>query len=86
MTTACQQMQAWHKAGLNSLKISVNLSGAQFKQSDLFHTITQALFRTSLEAKYLELEVTETILVENIKANVQRLNLLKKNRRSNLIG
>ena len=78
LTTACQQMQAWHNAGLDYLKVSVNLSGAQFKQSDLFHIITQALFKTSLEAQYLELEVTETILVENIKANVQKLNLLKK--------
>ena len=78
LTTACQQMQTWHNAGFDSLKISVNLSGAQFKQSDLFHIITQALFKTSLEAQYLELEVTETILVENIKANVQKLNLLKK--------
>ena len=78
LKTACQQTQAWHNAGLDSLKISVNLSGAQFKQSDLFHIITQILFKTSLEAQYLELEVTESILVENIKANVHKLNLLKK--------
>ena len=75
---ACRQMQAWHKKGLNQLKIGVNLSGVQFKQSDLFHKITQILFNSSLEAQYLELEVTETILVEKIKANVQKLNLLKK--------
>jgi diguanylate cyclase len=78
LTTACKQLKTWHEAGLDSLKVSVNLSGAQFIQSDLFHIITQTLFHTSLEAKYLELEVTETILVENIKANVHRLNLLKK--------
>ncbi len=78
LATACKQLKTWHKAGLDSLKVSVNLSGAQFVQSDLFHIITQTLFETSLEAQYLELEVTETILVENIKANVHRLNLLKK--------
>ncbi len=75
---ACRQMQAWHNKGLNQLKIGINLSGVQFKQSDLFHKITQILFNSSLEAQYLELEVTETILVEKIKANVQKLNLLKK--------
>ncbi|MEM7759488.1 MAG: EAL domain-containing protein [Cyanobacteria bacterium P01_A01_bin.40] len=75
---ACRRMQRWHLEGLDNLKISVNLSGAQFKQSDLFHKITQILFKTSLEAQYLELELTETILVENIKVNVQKLNLLKK--------
>ena len=75
---ACRQMQAWHNEGLNELKIGVNLSGVQFKQSDLFHNITQILFNSSLEAEYLELELTENILMENIPTNVQKLNLLKK--------
>ncbi|MBW4535419.1 MAG: EAL domain-containing protein [Pleurocapsa minor HA4230-MV1] len=78
LTTACRQMQAWLDAGFKNHKISVNLSGAQFKQSDLFHQITQILFKTSLEPQFLELELTETILVENIRTNVQRLNMLKK--------
>lgn len=78
LTTACQQMQTWIDAGLKAHKISVNLSGSQFKQSDLFHQITQVLFKTSLEPQHLELELTETILVENIKKNIQKLNLLKK--------
>jgi diguanylate cyclase len=78
LTTACYQMRAWLDAGLKNHKISVNLSGAQFKQSDLFHQIAQILFKTSLEPKFLELELTETILVENIRTNIQRLNMLKK--------
>jgi diguanylate cyclase len=78
LTTACYQMRAWLDAGLKNHKISVNLSGTQFKQSDLFHQIAQILFKTSLEPKFLELELTETILVENIRTNIQRLNMLKK--------
>ena len=78
LTTACRQMQAWLDAGLKNHKVSVNISGAQFKQTDLFHQITQILFETSLEPQFLELELTETILVENIKQNVRKLNLLKK--------
>jgi diguanylate cyclase len=78
LTTACRQMQAWLDAGLTTHTISVNLSGAQFRQSDLFHQITQILFKTSLEPQFLELELTENILVENIRTNVQRLNMLKK--------
>jgi EAL domain-containing protein (putative c-di-GMP-specific phosphodiesterase class I)/GGDEF domain-containing protein len=78
LTTACRQMQAWLDAGFKNQTISVNLSGAQFKQSDLFHQITQILFKTSLEPQFLELELTETILVENIRTNIQRLNMLKK--------
>ncbi|MEL6786541.1 MAG: EAL domain-containing protein [Cyanobacteria bacterium J06607_15] len=78
MKTACRQLRVWHDAGFNTLKMGVNLSSTQFRQLDLFHKITQVLFNVSLEAQYLELELTETILVENIKANVQRLNLFKK--------
>ncbi|NJL52376.1 MAG: EAL domain-containing protein [Hydrococcus sp. SU_1_0] len=78
LNTACYQMRAWLDAGLTNHKLSVNLSGSQFKQSDLFHQIAQILFKTSLEPKYLELELTETILVENIRTNIQRLNMLKK--------
>ncbi|MGL5836158.1 MAG: two-component system response regulator [Waterburya sp.] len=78
LTAACHQMQTWLDAGLTNHVLSVNLSGAQFRQSDLFHQITQILFKTSLEPKFLELELTETILVENIRTNIQRLNMLKK--------
>ncbi|WP_019506960.1 EAL domain-containing protein [Pleurocapsa sp. PCC 7319] len=75
---ACKQTKAWHNLGLNFLNIGINLSGSQFRQSDLFHQITQALFNSSLEPQYLELELTEKVLVENIKTNIQRMNLLKK--------
>ena len=78
LQTACKQLKKWHDRGLNTMSLSINISGAQFRQSDLFHKITQVLFETSLEANYLELELTEKILVDNIKTNVQRLNLLKK--------
>jgi diguanylate cyclase len=78
LNSACKQVKTWQDAGLNSLKIGINISGFQFRQSDLFHQITQVLFNTSLEAQYIELELTETILVENIKTNIQRLQLLKK--------
>ncbi|MDJ0744650.1 MAG: EAL domain-containing protein [Xenococcaceae cyanobacterium MO_167.B27] len=78
LNRACRETKRWHDAGLNFLKVAVNLSGVQFRQLDLFHQITQILFDSSLEPKYLELELTEKILIENIKTNVQRLNLIKK--------
>ena len=78
LNCACQQTKYWHDAGFKELKIAVNLSGSQFKQSDLFHKITQILFSSAIDPQYLELELTEKILVDNINANVRRLNLLKK--------
>jgi diguanylate cyclase len=78
LQTACKQTKIWHQAGFDFLKIAVNLSSCQFKQLDLFHRLTQILFDSNLEPKFLELELTEKILVENIKVNIQRLNLIKK--------
>ena len=75
---ATQQTQMWHQAGLNFLTIGINISGLQFQQSELFHALAQILFKTSLDPQYLQLEFKEKILVENIKANIQRLNLIKK--------
>lgn len=75
--TACRQTQLWHQAGFN-LRIAINVSGHQFKQTDLFHKLTQLLFEFNLDAQSIELELTEQILVENIKSNIQKLNLIKK--------
>ncbi|WP_036486226.1 EAL domain-containing protein [Myxosarcina sp. GI1] len=75
---ACRQTKIWHERGFDSLKVAVNLSGRQFKQLNLFHKLSHLLMNSGLEAKFLQLELTEQILVENIKVNIQRLNFIKK--------
>ncbi len=60
--TACKQNKAWQAAGLPSLRISVNLSARQFKEKNLVERVAQALKETGLEARYLELELTESLL------------------------
>ena len=76
--TACKKAYFWHQSGYKDFSIAVNLSGRQFKQLDLFHKLTQIVFDSHLEPEFLELELTEKILVENEKLNIQRLNLIKK--------
>lgn len=78
IATACKTTQTWHQLGFNDLSIAVNLSGRQFKQLDLFHKLTQLLYDSTLEPQFLKLELTEKILVENEKLNIQRLNFIKK--------
>lgn len=78
MEKACQKTKHWHQAGFNFLTIAINLSGRQFKQLNLFHKLTQILFNSNLDSQFVVLELTETILVDNIKANIQRMNLIKK--------
>jgi len=78
LDSACKQIKLWHNMGLDFFRVGVNLSGVQFRQSDLFHQITQVLFNTAIKPQHLEVELTETILIENVKTNIQRLNLIKE--------
>ncbi|NJK27933.1 MAG: EAL domain-containing protein [Coleofasciculaceae cyanobacterium SM2_3_26] len=73
---ACQEARQWLAKGLD-LRIAVNLSGRQFNQLDLRHRLVDILIRSGLEAKYLDLELTESTLVQNPEAAVRRLNALK---------
>ncbi|MGK7897312.1 MAG: EAL domain-containing protein [Xenococcus sp. (in: cyanobacteria)] len=75
---ACQQTKEWHDKGFTWIKIAVNLSARQFNQLDLFHKLSQVLENSGLESQFLELELTEQILVENVKFNIQKLQLIKK--------
>ena len=78
LKSAFNQINIWHRYGFDFLQIAVNLSGHQFKQSNLFYELTQLLSETNLEGQFLELELTEQVLIENIQSNIQKLNLFKK--------
>lgn len=78
LATVCAQAQAWQEAGLSSFPFAVNLSGLQFHQEDLYERIGQILRATRLEPRFLELELTESILVQNTDATIHKLHQLKK--------
>lgn len=77
LQTACQQVKTWQEQGLPSLRIAVNLSMRQFNQTDLVDKIVKILTSTQLEPQYLELELTESMLVDNIKLANAQLKALK---------
>lgn len=77
LKTAIEQAYAWHKIGFRSLRVAVNLSGRQFSQLDMRQRLVQLLADAGLAPQYLELELTESILVENAEMAVRRLNALK---------
>ena len=63
---SCRQLRKWQATfGNKSLTMSVNLSGKQFAQPDLVAQVKAILTETGLEAKYLKLEITETVVMEN---------------------
>ncbi len=74
--TACKQNRAWIDAGFPPLKVSVNLSVRQF-QHNLLKTVKKALTRSRLPARYLELEITESLLVQNEQPIITVLKELK---------
>jgi diguanylate cyclase (GGDEF)-like protein len=63
---ACSQNKAWQAAGLPPLTIAVNLSLKQFRQPQLVETVARILTETELEPHFLELEITETIAIEDL--------------------
>ena len=61
---ACQQNRQWQLSGKPPVRIAVNLSARQFLQKNLAETINQALSETGLDGRYLELEITESELMQ----------------------
>ncbi|HVF56048.1 MAG TPA: EAL domain-containing protein [Pyrinomonadaceae bacterium] len=76
---ACRQMSEWQKLSPpdEPLPISVNLSGRQFLQPDLLAQIEDVLLKTGLEARSLKLEITETVVMENIETATRTLERLQ---------
>ncbi len=64
----CGQLRAWLDAGLPVVPVALNLSGRQFRQENLVAMVRQALRVDQLEAKYLELEITESTLMDDVAA------------------
>ena len=76
---ACHQARAWQQlyAGNENLTMSVNLSGKQFAQPDLINLIKDVLAETDLDPKSLKLEITESVVVENVDAASEMLTQLR---------
>ena len=78
LRTACTQNKAWQKAGIPPLRVAVNLSPQQFHQPNLVDMVAQILQQTGLEPNWLELEITESALIENTEFASRALNQLQK--------
>ena len=73
---ACLQAMKWHQAGFHDLTVAVNLSAIQFKRGDLEQSVLFALEKSGMDPRHLELELTESILIQNVEsvlASVKRL-------------
>lgn len=75
---ACRQLAEWRSQGLTWLRVAVNLSTAQLHHPELPTRVEQLLSRYALPAETLELEVTETGLMEDIQAAAENLHSLRR--------
>lgn len=78
LRTACKQNKKWQDQGLLPIPVSVNFSAYQFSHIDFIETIVGVLDETNLEPKYLELELTESVIMKNEKLGIEILNGFKK--------
>ncbi|TFF09844.1 GGDEF and EAL domain-containing protein [Pseudomonas sp. BCA14] len=74
---ACEQAQAWSEMGLPPLCMSVNISSIDFRQRDFVENLAAILKQTGLPPTQLELEITESVLMQNVDATVITLNRIK---------
>jgi diguanylate cyclase (GGDEF)-like protein len=77
LRTACAQVKRWQASGFPELSLAVNLTAREFDQSDLVEKVAAALAETGLEARFLDLEITESRAMQNAEATVRTLRGLK---------
>ena len=70
---ACRQLKAWQNAGLLPMKMSVNVSTIQLRSDSIFDAIQSALADTHLDPDFLELEITESSLMQDLDASYHKL-------------
>jgi diguanylate cyclase (GGDEF)-like protein/PAS domain S-box-containing protein len=74
LRTACSQVRTWQTAGLNVVPVAINVSAVQFRQSGFSEEVREVLIKTGLPPKYLELELTESVLLSNADLTCSVLN------------
>lgn len=77
LRAACMQTKRWLDAGLTSPIVAVNISAIEFHQDNFVENICQVLSDSGLDAHYLQLEITETVLIRNANATAKILQQLR---------
>lgn len=77
LRTACAQNKAWQAAGWPAMTVAVNISARQFRGNDLPEVLGRVLQETGLAPRYLELEVTESVAMQEVETTIATLQELK---------
>jgi diguanylate cyclase (GGDEF)-like protein/PAS domain S-box-containing protein len=76
--TACRQNKAWQDAGLPRSVVSVNVSARQFKEGDLIGRVARALNESGLQPQYLALELTESLIMQDLQQALETMEKLRE--------
>ena len=76
LRAACQQNKKWQDAGYPPVKVSVNMSARQFSKKNLVENITNILDETGLKPEYLGIEITESVIMQDVKSTISKLQKL----------
>jgi len=77
LETSVQQAEKWHQAGFTQMHIGINLSSRQFTQSNLMEQVQNVISTVSLEPKFIDLEITESLAMSDAETNINILEGLK---------
>ena len=78
LETVCLQMQEWLHAGFSDLRMALNVSMIQFNHSDLISQLSTALSRYQIPARLFEVEITESVAMQNPELVIQTISQLKE--------
>lgn len=78
LRTACHQVQQWNSQGLGPIQLAVNLSPLQFSDRNLVDEVRRCLVDSGLKPDYLELEITESAVMQNLTEATNAMRLLKE--------
>ncbi len=74
---ACRQNAVWQRAGLKPVRVAVNVSTLQFDRTEMIQNVVDALSESGLDARYLELELMESLLVQRLDESARRMEQLR---------
>ncbi|OQY21609.1 MAG: hypothetical protein B6I37_08430 [Desulfobacteraceae bacterium 4572_35.2] len=76
LRSACSQCQQWQDQGYEPIRISVNMSARQFNQKNVVAMVTEVLAQTGLDPNYLDLEITESVLMNDVNSAIDTMTQL----------
>jgi EAL domain-containing protein (putative c-di-GMP-specific phosphodiesterase class I) len=77
LDTACRQAKAWQNDGLAPISVAINVSAVELRAKDFLTNVRQILEQSRLEPHFLELELTETFMMQDWKSTAETLRALK---------